>query len=520
MNSIRRVTRANTLRAATEGAEAEADMLELFGYARMSTIKGDESAGIGRQKGDGSDLARVLGGRVSRWFIDDGVPASNPDIERPEFEAMLIELAAGNANGLVFYHADRLARLETDAARINAIFMRNPRLIGRSATGGTDLSTAEGRAMFTIQATIGTLEVANIKRRVARTNLEEAESGSVPVSPRPFGWNEDRKTVRESEAKLIRQAHEDIIGGKTIGEVRREWIDLGLESKRQTKRQGAHNLNHTTVEYRLTNPRLCGYRVYVPQEERRELRQKLWLPDFVVYKDGNPVIGEWDAIVTPDQWKAVVAVIAKRKQVRAEGRTQPHSTSTKYLLSGIARCGICLHPMRATMYAKNSPSYERYKFRYQCLGSEGGCGGVARVGPLVDQHVEKLFLKAQEEDLKGAEPAEVDDTIHDARLAEIKSEVENVRKRRRENRISTASALDLIEELEQEQRTLLAKSRDLTAEKVRRSSQTPNLLREWKDKTISMKRDGLRRDIRAVLIQPAGRGKRKFDPELIDIDWI
>lgn len=514
------MTRADTLRAEAQRGAEETGELEFFGYARMSTIKGDESAGIGRQKHDGDDLAASLGGRIVRWFVDDGVPASNPDIVRPEFEEMLEELAAGKAAGLLFYHADRLARLETDAARINVTFMKNSKLIGRSATGGTDLSTPEGRAMFTMQATMGTLEVSNIKRRVARTNLAEAESGSIPVSPRPFGWEDDRKTIRKEEADLIKQAHKDILEGKTIGEIRREWIELGLESKRQTKRQGTHNLNHSTVEYRLTTPRLCGYRVYVPQEERRELKKKLWLPDLVVYKDGAPVIGEWDAIVTPEQWKAVVAVIQKRKETRAAGLTQPHSTSATYLLAGIARCGICLHPMRATMYTKGTRSYELYKFRYQCLGSEGGCGGVSRIGPLVDDHVEELFLKAQEESLGDVETAEVDDTVHDARLAEIESELEDVRSRRREKRISTKDALDLIEELEQERNQLVAEARSLTAEKVRRSTVTPNLLREWGSKTISMKRDGLRRDIRAVLIHPAGRGRRKFDPELIDIDWI
>lgn len=500
-------------------------MLEFAGYLRISLVKGDTSAAIPRQKEDVTALATQLGGVVARWYIDE-LPASNPDIVRPDFERLLVDLEAGLVGGALFYHADRFARLETDAARINSIFMRKAKLVGRSATGGTDLSTPEGRAMFTMQATMGTLEVANIKRRVSRTNLAEAQKGAVPPSPRPFGWEDDRKTVRKSEADLIRTAVKDILQGKKIGEVRREWIDLGMAPKRKKRKNrqereapSPFSLSHSTVEQRLVNPRLCGYRVYVPQAERAEMKQRIWLPDHVVYKDGKPVIGDWETIISVDQWDALIAEIQKRKAAHKAKLQKPHNTSITYLLAGIARCGICSHPLRATTYATTSSSYEKYRYRYHCLSIFGGCGGVSRIGPLVDDHVTDVFKAAIRETLGNVSIPEVDDTIHDRRLAEISDEMRDAVERRKAKRISVAASMDIIEELETERAELLGAVRELKAQKVKRRTDMPATLKDWDTMTISMRREALRRDIRAVLIHPAGRGRRAFDPDLIEVVW-
>lgn len=140
-----------------------------------------------------------------------------------------------------------------------------------------------------------------------------------------------------------------------MGEVRKDWIAKGYTPKRTKKSQTSGNeweLQHSTAEKRLVNPRNCGYMVYVPQETRREAGE-LWLPDHVVYKDGKPVIGDWEAIVSPEEWEACVAAIEQRKAQRRDGQPK-HDTSVKYLLSGIARCGECSFPLHANFYAKPS----------------------------------------------------------------------------------------------------------------------------------------------------------------------
>lgn len=473
---------------------------------------------VAEQFKDMEEVAADLNVTITHRYSDNNTPASNPGIVRRDFEQMLADLENGTIRGILFYHADRLVRQEYDAARVNRIFQLNPRYLGRAVTGGTDLSTQEGRSMLTIQATMGGMEAYSAKRRVVRKNKSLAERGHAHGAPRPFGWAEDRRTLHDTEAEVLRQAILAIPSGLTVGEVRKQWIELGYEPTRNKKKAGTHRLQHSAVESRLVNPRVCGYRTYLPQADRRG-GGRPWMPDFIVHKDGKPVMGNWEAIVSPEEWQACVATIQERKRARKENRAA-HDTSAKYLLSGIARCGKCSFPLMSNQYSKGTTSYERYGYRYACLTTLGGCGGVTRVGPPMEELVEEAFLLEVRRSLGMTVKVEAaDETRHDVRLAEIGLEIEEVNERRRSKRISMGTALDLIEELEGERDELYRQRRQLVAAKVRRQNVSPSLLEEWNEYSVSQKKMLLRDSVRAVMVHPAGRG-RKFDPSLIEVVWV
>jgi hypothetical protein len=112
--------------------------------------------------------------------------------------------------------------------------------------------------------------------------------------------------------------------------------------------------------------------------------------------------------------------------------------------------------------------------------------------------------------------------VHDNRLKELREEIKDVMARRKPGhpkRISTALAMDMVSELEAEIADLTYKARALTAAKVRRQQDAPSLLQEWESYTIDMKRDRLRRDISAVIINRSGKGFR-FNPDLIEVVWV
>ncbi|WP_436776032.1 recombinase family protein [Yinghuangia sp. YIM S09857] len=512
----------------TCSVEGGTSLIPVGAYARVSEDKAMKAGAadwreVGEQvAGQFADMdveAARLGWTITHRYNDNNTPASDPLIVRKDFERMLEDLAAGTIRGILFVHSDRLVRLEYDAARINRLYLINPKLVGRSCVGGTDLSTVEGRAMLSIQATVGGVEVANTKRRVSTTNKKRAAKGHMRGAPRPFGWADDRKSLHPEEAKVLREAILAVPGGKSIGQIRQEWIELGYTPK-ANKRSGdtPRKLSHSTVEARLVNPRVCGYVTYLPQVDRRGAA-KPWLPDHVVYKDSKPARGDWEAIVSPEEWEACVGELEARKQARKEGRTQPHSTSERYLMSGIARCGECSFPMTANWYAKGTSSYDKYGYRYACLSNHGGCGKVTRVGPPIEALVEEVFLEEVRRSLGlVTQLPEVDETQFDQRLAEIVAEMADVNERRKAKRISTTTALDLIEELEAEQQELQRSRRQLVVSKVQRRSASPTLLDEWEGYTIGEKKTRMREYIKAVLVHPAGRGKR-FDPALIEIVW-
>jgi hypothetical protein len=172
------------------------------------------------------------------------------------------------------------------------------------------------------------------------------------------------------------------------------------------------------------------------------------------------------------------------------------------------------------MYGRVDPGGERYSYR--CLASEGGCGSMRRNGPPVEKYVEDLFLEATRRSLGVVEHDEIDDAIYDERIKQLREEIKEVMARRKPDhpkRITTAVAMDLVSELETEIADLTYKARTLTAAKVRRQQDAPSLLKEWGSYTIDMKRDRLRRDITAVVINRSGKGFR-FNPALIEVAWV
>lgn len=492
-------------------------MIILGIYIRISDDDKDENGeftreGVKRQETDcrklSAELSRLLAVPIElRVYDDNNITAADERVRRPAFEQLLLDLEASTVQGFLFYHADRVARLELDAARVTRLFRLNPKLIGRSVQGGTDLSTDEGRAMFVVQAVMGGMEVSATRRRVTRRNQAAAASGKNHGGKRPFGWEDNRRTLRKQEADLIADAVRCIPKGKSVSAIRKEWIAAGVKPTAE----GKGPIFRHTVLSRITNPRICGYRVYLPAAERREITN-LWMPDHILYIDGEPVKGDWEPIVTPAEFWACIDVLE-------ESRTRRHDhdfsrNHAKYLLSGIARCGEC----GAKIYGKAGKDDAPY--RYQCVKELGGCGGIKRVGPPLDTHVIALFLEATRRNLGTVVHTPINDTVHASRLAALQQEIKDVMARRKPDhpkRISTSVAMDMIAELEQETADLRRKTRALTAAKAAQEA-VPSLLEEWESCGIDMQRARLRREISAVVINRTGRGRR-FDPGCIEVVW-
>nr|WTB32262.1 recombinase family protein [Streptomyces sp. NBC_00830] len=490
-------------------------------YVRSSNDDKDDSGNftrvaVGRQIVDCRTRAAELGWTVIRTYDDNNVTAADEHVTRPAFEELLRDLEADVIQGFVCYHVDRLVRLEADAVRVTRLFRLNSELVGAVSVGAMDLSTDDGRVRFVEQALMGGAEVAAVRRRVTRAQQDAAAKGRAHNGKRPFGWQRDNKTLDPFEAGLIRKAVVDVARGKTIAAVRKEWIDAGV----RPTAEGKGPLRDKSVKDRILNPRICGYRAYLPTAERRHMTNP-WIPDHVLYDGERPVRGEWEPIVTPEEWLAVVAVLEERRDSVRAAREAPEGYSrshAKYLLSGIARCGDC----GSALYGK--VDYEARKqgrdiFRYQCVAREGGCGGLKRVGPPVDQLVERAFLEALRHGSLVREAGQ--GSAQDRRIAEIRGEIQAVMARRRidcAKRISSSVAMDLISELEEELAALVYGQRKSAALDLQRASEASALLDEWAEYSVGIKRDHMRSHVRAVIVSRTGRGKR-FDPSTIEIVW-
>ncbi len=169
-----------------------------------------------------------------------------------------------------------------------------------------------------------------------------------------------------------------------------EWNRAGIRTPRGNQWR-TNSLGHV-----MSNARNCGW---------RELDGELVRGD-----DGEPVVGDWTAIITPDKWMAIRAMDDARRGKRVDQKGNPVADlpedhrDPSHLLTGIVRCGkvkpngkVCNMPLRVRPDGK--------VFRYACKApSAGGCSGVARRGDLVDYFISELVLtKMGEADFSAAE---------------------------------------------------------------------------------------------------------------------
>jgi site-specific DNA recombinase len=248
---------------------------------------------------------------------------------------------------------------------------------------------------------------------------------------RPFGYQNDRVTIKPSEAKVLREVAERILGGQSTGSMVRWLNESGVPTV-----TGAQ-WSAVTLKGMLTNPRYVGD---------------------LARGDNHEVIGKgaWRPILDRATFEALQQELAARAGT-AVGR--PHTAS---LLGGIIRCGRCLTPMNA----RTSGGGRHPHFGYDCSVNKGGCGRVSRRRRVVDEYVEaQLLAHVGLEDLEADRKAAAADV---ARLQRVDKDLGwrlyEVRTLYSEDRMSAEDAFKILDQLNRQRQ---ATRRDLGRAKTR-----------------------------------------------------
>ncbi|MGV9312624.1 recombinase family protein [Streptomyces sp. NPDC003691] len=495
------------------------------GYARISDVGElgdgrDGKEGVTRQQDDVHDIVRVRSLTLHRMYVDNDLSAYKRRVIRPDYRELVDDLEAGVISGLAAYNIDRVTRQPRELEKLIDIYedARRPMVFATTA-GDYDLSTQDGRFNARLYVMIANKFSADAARRVARQKKADAMQGKLHKGVAPFGWNDDG-TVNPAEAAIILKAHQDFLKGKLQGEVHAEWVALGVRS-RQTP--PGRNISYTSVGYIVTNPRLCGFRTYVPQAER-EKRGRLDLSEFLLERsDGTPVIGDWEPICTPEQWHAVLSVLKARK-LSGHGRKKG-TTVTKRLLTRLARCGTCGGGLQSMVYARGTVSYERYGYFYACVKAAGGCGGVSRSGPPVEALVEAVFLERMRRIAgnKQVGQPQINPELVAARahLDQVHAEILEARQLRESGEFPLKEFVREIKRLDELQNSLETEISSMNAAGIETgTTAAERIIREWETYTVPMKRAAFDRFIEAVVVQKQARGgNHAFRPDLIDVVW-
>ncbi|EFQ82355.1 resolvase, N-terminal domain protein [Aeromicrobium marinum DSM 15272] len=306
-------------------------------YLRISQDRAGDGTSIDRQRQDCLALASSRGWTVAGEFVDRDVSAYSAK-PRPQFEAMVSAIEAGEFDALLAYHPDRLMRRPIDLERlVHACTVADTRRIA-TVVGDTNLGDGDGLAMLRMLALFSAHQSDTAARRIRRKNDERAAAGLPHVSgERAYGYELDRMTVVESEAAVIREAARRFLAGESLVSIA-GWLQAdGVRTA-----TGMNEWRTPTLRNLLKSPRIAGLR-----EHRGE------------------VVGDaaWPAIITRAEHEQIAARLAESA---ATNRRSPR----RYLLSGRVFCGLC----GTKMYSSPDGGRRRYGCR---KGPDfGGCAKI------------------------------------------------------------------------------------------------------------------------------------------------
>ncbi|MFD3680413.1 recombinase family protein [Streptomyces sp. NPDC058613] len=367
-----------------------ADLIPVASYARTSQDTPQRDArGVRNQHRINERTVRAHGCVVVATYTDNARNATKDDRDRPGFDHLLTDLHRGHAftagplRGVVAVADDRLYRRPEDFIRFMAALTSEPGRVYVDRDGLRDPYSKGGllRGAESLQGAIA--EGQTRSRRVQDWHWSRAMDGLPHSGPRPFGWLEDRTTLHPVESVLVRTAIEDRIAGKPVGVIAGEWSALGITGTR------GGSPSPQTVTQIITAPRVCGFRA----------SRGVLLAD---PEAGEPIVGMWQVIVTPDRWRAACATFSAGNLYMHRGPLSPRltgrTTGPKYLASGFLRCGGELEAgvsCRRSLGGSRSSRSSRSPYNYICNGAAGrGCGRCAISGPLVEEAIERLLFPA------------------------------------------------------------------------------------------------------------------------------
>lgn len=289
-------------------------------YARISRDRTGENAGVERQEAECRALAARLGWEVVGVYVDNDISAAS-GAPRPQYRAMLEGIRAGDVRGVLAWHTDRLHRRPVELEEFITLAESTGLQVQTAKAGDLNLSTSSGRMVARMLGAAARGEVDNMKDRIREQKKHAALSGAYRGGPRPFGFESDGVTVRESEAAIIREATDAILAGRSQASVARELAARGVKGTR------GKPVTYGNLRDMLLRPRNAGILAHgLPN------RSSTTNSHTRTYEEIGKA--EWPAIVPEEKWRALVSMITE------PGRMTGVKSPTKWLGTGIYLCGV------------------------------------------------------------------------------------------------------------------------------------------------------------------------------------
>lgn len=459
-------------------------------YCRISRDPEGLRVGVDRQEEDARALALREGfAVVGDAYIDNDISASTLSRKRrPQYEAVLKAARSGEVDVIVSYSNSRLTRRPMELEDLITLHDRHGTRIVTAVSGEDDLSTADGRMVARIKASVDAAEAERTGERLRRAFLQKARTGAPNQGTRPFGWQADKITLDPKESELIRKAASAVSDGVGLNAVCREWNAAGVTTTR------GNAWDHRALRQLLKGPRLAGWRVH-----RGEI---------ALDAAGQPVRGVWQPLMTDDAWQRLQVALSGRN-----GRSTGRRGARRYLLSGVARCGVCGRQMYAT------PTYVKRRLTghaYQCRRANGADAHTISVaGAATDEAVTAVVVQHLRRSGDLTATSRSVQFTGEGRLDEIPGLIQGLMAAYNRGQLSGAVVFPQVEALEAEQATLRTERQRFVVATVRPSHVSADA---FCTADTDRQRAVLEELFDAVVIARAGRGAR-WDPDRITYVW-
>lgn len=473
-------------------------------YCRISQDRGGAGLGVARQEEDCRALCDRMGWDVVAVHIDNDVSAYS-GAPRPAWQELLADVQRGEVDALAVWHVDRLTRSPRELEDVIDLADRQGLELA-TVSGEIDLAAPTGRMIARMLGAAARHEAEHKAERQKRQRRQAAEAGRVAGGgKRSFGYEDDRMTVRESEAALIREGVRRVLTSESLSSICRDWQERGIESPagKPWKPSGLRRL--------LASARISGRREHTPRSSWEHTR---------------PLLGEivadavWPGVIShedSDRVRQILSDPTRRRNV--EGVTK-----RSYLLSGVLRCGKPKGEGKPCGWRMSGRPRSGVP-RYVCPNTPGtdACAGTATNAERTDEHIRDMVLAALEspafvERLRGQDDVS-GDLYEEIRIDE--QELEELARDMGERRISRKEwmiARQPIEERLERNRTKLAKV-SRVAVLMGFVGTFEDMQKRWKKMNNSQRRAIITACVRSIEVRPADPRKR-WDPDRFAFDWI
>ncbi|MGO2749086.1 MAG: recombinase family protein [Pseudoclavibacter sp.] len=325
-------------------------------YARISQDD-DTFAKTESQIEAARKLAKAAGYLVTHELDEGAASAYLQGVKRPQFDKLTALVQDREIDVVVAADQDRLARKPEEAV-IFARLCADAGVLWHFTNSNQirDLSDPSDNFQTMMMGAFASYE-SGLKRMRLAARFESRRAKGEPLwGPRPFGFEPDRMTHRdsdpgvvgqESEAQELRNAYDAILNKKrSLSWLVRDWEARGIRTplaankdpKRPAKRLGGNTYQIQTLKALLLSVRNAG----IAQTGRG---------DTATFRKAA-----WDPIVSEEIFRKVEAKLTDPDRATKRG------TKKKYLSAGLVLCA-CGHVLRSGLgnkkpYLRCPPSYE------------------------------------------------------------------------------------------------------------------------------------------------------------------